>query len=68
MNGLGRLAIAILYLLLLVDVAYKSSHLNCSPTAPWYLQAMEHECQELKEKLEEQKRQEKSPRHDEVDD
>jgi hypothetical protein len=65
-KGLVEFLVALVFLLILGDVFYKSAHLDCSPSAPWYLKAMDHECQGLKDKLAEER--EHVSRHEEDDD
>jgi hypothetical protein len=67
-KGLVDFLVAIVLILIFVDLFYKSYHLDCSPSAHWFLKGMDHECQALKEKLAEQQLREKAPRHEEDDD
>ena len=66
-KGLVDLLVAIVLILIFIDVFYKSYHLDCSPNAHWFLKGMDHECQGLKEKLEEAQH-EKAQRPEEDDD
>ena len=47
---LGDILITLLVLLIYFDVWYKTAHTNCSPNAPWYLQATLGECKAIAEK------------------
>jgi hypothetical protein len=43
----GDLVLIIIFILIMTDVWYKTVNPDCSPDAPWFLQATTRECQAI---------------------